>query len=168
MRRNVSAVEERLVIEVMTSDRQLKASREGSKSRGTVQPLPRQQGLKAAPVRICRRGGQTVSDDKADEGEGVATLSVKGDRTVNDVSVEGGWTVKAVSVKGGTYLPSRLVLGFLDKGIQTPMAQGRSAKIVSMIKWIRTSRLLIKNSLCATGSVRFSRFRANNKHFKNV
>jgi len=29
----------------------------------------------------------------------------------------------------------------------TPMAQGRSTKIISMIKWIRTSRLSIKNSL---------------------
>ena len=34
-------------------------------------------------------------------------------------------------------------------GIQTPMAQGRSTKIISMIKWIRTSRLSIKNSLSA-------------------
>ena len=29
------------------------------------------------------------------------------------------------------------------------MAQGRSAEIISMIKWIRTSRLSINNSLCA-------------------
>ena len=33
-----------------------------------------------------------------------------------------------------------------EKEIQTAMAQGRSTKIVSMIKWIRTSRLSIKNS----------------------
>jgi len=32
-------------------------------------------------------------------------------------------------------------------GIQTPMAQGRSTKTISMIKWIRTSRLSINNSL---------------------
>jgi len=32
------------------------------------------------------------------------------------------------------------------------MAQGRSAKIISMIKWIRTSRLSIKNSLPRTAS----------------
>jgi len=32
-------------------------------------------------------------------------------------------------------------------GIQIPMAQGRSTKIISMIQWIRTSRLSIKNSL---------------------
>jgi len=44
----------------------------------------------------------------------------------------------------------RWVLGYLEKGIQTPMAQGRSTKIVSMIKWIRTSRLSIKNSLSET------------------
>jgi hypothetical protein len=31
--------------------------------------------------------------------------------------------------------------------IQTPMAQGGSIKIISMIKWIRTSRLTIKESL---------------------
>jgi len=36
---------------------------------------------------------------------------------------------------------------YLEKGIQTPMAQGRSTKIISMIKWIRTSRLSIKNPL---------------------
>ena len=39
--------------------------------------------------------------------------------------------------------------GYLEKGIQIPMAQGRSTKIISMIKWIRTSRLSIKNSLSA-------------------
>ena len=38
--------------------------------------------------------------------------------------------------------------GYLEKGIQTPMAQGRSTKIMSTIKWIRTSGLLMKNSLC--------------------
>ena len=38
-------------------------------------------------------------------------------------------------------------LGYLEKGIQTPMAQGRSTKIISMIKWIRTSRLSRNNSL---------------------
>ena len=32
-------------------------------------------------------------------------------------------------------------------GIQTPMVQGRSTKIISMIRWIRTSRLTIQNSL---------------------
>ena len=32
-------------------------------------------------------------------------------------------------------------------GIQTPMAQGQSNTIISMIEWIRTSRLSIKNSL---------------------
>jgi len=39
------------------------------------------------------------------------------------------------------------MLGYLEKGIQTPMAQDRSTKIISMIKWIRTSRLSMKNSL---------------------
>ena len=37
--------------------------------------------------------------------------------------------------------------GYLEKGMQTPMAQGRSTKIMSMIKWIRTGRSSIKNSL---------------------
>jgi len=33
------------------------------------------------------------------------------------------------------------------------MAQGRSTKIISMIKWIRTSRLSVKNSLsCAAAA----------------
>jgi len=35
----------------------------------------------------------------------------------------------------------------MGKGIETPMAQGRSSKIISMVQWIRTSRLSIKNSL---------------------
>ena len=39
------------------------------------------------------------------------------------------------------------MLGYLEKGIQTPMAQGRSTKIISMIKRTRTSRLSIKISL---------------------
>ena len=33
------------------------------------------------------------------------------------------------------------------KRIQAPMAQGRSTKVISMIKWIRTSRLSKQNSL---------------------
>ena len=37
------------------------------------------------------------------------------------------------------------MLGYLEKGIQTPMAQGPSIKFISMIKWIRTSRLSMKN-----------------------
>ena len=39
------------------------------------------------------------------------------------------------------------MLGYLEKGTQTPMAQGRSTEIISMIKWIRTSRLPVQNSL---------------------
>ena len=39
------------------------------------------------------------------------------------------------------------MLGYMDKIIQTPMAQGRSTKIIKMIKWIRNSRLSIKNFL---------------------
>ena len=40
------------------------------------------------------------------------------------------------------------------------MAQGRSTKIISMIKWIRTSRLLTKNSLArAFEFVRYSHAR---------
>jgi len=35
----------------------------------------------------------------------------------------------------------------LEKGIQTPMAQGRSTEIISMIKWTRTSSLSITISL---------------------
>ena len=37
--------------------------------------------------------------------------------------------------------------GYLEKRIQTPMAPDRSTKMISMIKWIWTSRLSIKNSL---------------------
>jgi len=43
--------------------------------------------------------------------------------------------------------PRKVDIRLPEKGIQTPMAQGRSTIIISMIKWIRTSRLLIKNSL---------------------
>ena len=35
----------------------------------------------------------------------------------------------------------------LPRRIQTPMAQGRSTKIISIMKWVRTSRLPIKKSL---------------------
>ena len=35
----------------------------------------------------------------------------------------------------------------LVKGVQSPMAQGRSTEVISMINRIRTSRLSIKNSL---------------------
>ena len=41
----------------------------------------------------------------------------------------------------------RQMLGYLEKGIQTHMAQGRSTKTISMIKWIQISRLSIKNSV---------------------
>ena len=34
-----------------------------------------------------------------------------------------------------------------EKRIQIPMAQGRSTKVIPMIKWIRTSRFSIKNPL---------------------
>ena len=37
--------------------------------------------------------------------------------------------------------------GYLEKGIQTPMAPGRSTKITLMIELLRTSKLSIKNSL---------------------
>ena len=46
------------------------------------------------------------------------------------------------------YLPAlgRYILGYLGKGIQTFMAQGRSTKINPMIKWIRASSLSKENS----------------------
>ena len=39
------------------------------------------------------------------------------------------------------------MLGYLEKGTLTPMSPGRSTQIVSIIKWIRTRRLAIENSL---------------------
>ena len=42
-----------------------------------------------------------------------------------------------------------------EQGIQTPMAQGGSTKIISTNKWIRTSRLSIQRSL-SVGKVEFS------------
>ena len=44
------------------------------------------------------------------------------------------------------------MLGYLEQGIQTPMAQGRSAKIIETIKWVRTSRLSINDSLSLQGA----------------
>ena len=44
--------------------------------------------------------------------------------------------------------------GYLEKGIQTPMARGRSTSIISMIHRIRTSRLPMKNTLSHTGAPR--------------
>ena len=41
----------------------------------------------------------------------------------------------------------RYILGYLEKEIQNPMAQGQSLEIISMVKWIRTSRLSMKNLL---------------------
>ena len=43
--------------------------------------------------------------------------------------------------------PGRYILGCLEKRIKTAMAQGQSTKIISMIKWIWTSKLSIKNYL---------------------
>ena len=40
----------------------------------------------------------------------------------------------------------KYIQGYLEKGIQPPMVQGRSTKTISMIEWIRTSRLSITNS----------------------
>ena len=42
---------------------------------------------------------------------------------------------------------------YLEKEIHPPLAQGRSTKIISVIKWIRTSRLSIKSSLSANGGL---------------
>jgi hypothetical protein len=39
------------------------------------------------------------------------------------------------------------MLGYMEKGVQTSMAQCRSTAIIEMIKWIRTSRLSIKKCL---------------------
>ena len=39
------------------------------------------------------------------------------------------------------------ILGFLGKGTRTPMAQGRSTKVIPMIQWIRTSRLSVNEEL---------------------
>ena len=37
--------------------------------------------------------------------------------------------------------------GYLEKWMRTPMAQGRSTKIIWIIKWIRISSLSMENSL---------------------
>jgi len=63
--------------------------------------------------------------------------------------VLGRW---AASYEQGTpagSLTGRQILGYIEKGVQTPMAQGRSTKIILMISWIRTSRLSIEYCLSA-------------------
>ena len=57
------------------------------------------------------------------------------------------WTRRDAKGLVDELLLGRYISGYLEKGIQTPMAPGRSAKIISMIKWIRTSRLSIKKTL---------------------
>jgi len=47
----------------------------------------------------------------------------------------------------GSELPRKVDIWLPGKETSTPMAQGRSTKTISMIKWIRTSRLSIKNSV---------------------
>ena len=47
----------------------------------------------------------------------------------------------------GLRVTRKVDIRLTDEGVQTPMAQGRSTKIISMIKWIRTSKLSIKISL---------------------
>jgi len=51
------------------------------------------------------------------------------------------------SFRGGVYVQKWTDLSFLEKGIQTPMAPGRSTKIIPMMKRIRTDRLSRENSL---------------------
>ena len=55
---------------------------------------------------------------------------------------------------GGRSRIGRYVLGYLEKGIQTPMAQGRSTKIISMMKWSWTGRLSIKKSFWQVKTMR--------------
>ena len=43
--------------------------------------------------------------------------------------------------------PKKVDMRLPGKGIQTPIAQGRSTEIISMIKWIRTSRLSMNSSV---------------------
>ena len=50
-------------------------------------------------------------------------------------------------VKSGRAPRGRYIKGNLKRGNQTPMAQDRSTKIISMTQWIRTSRSPIKISL---------------------
>ena len=58
--------------------------------------------------------------------------------------------------------------GYLKEGIQTPMAQGRSTEITSMMKWIRASRLSIKNSLSAFSPFRDCRVRPRRPRLPNL
>ena len=45
------------------------------------------------------------------------------------------------------------ILGSLGTGIQNLTTQGRSTKVISMIRWFRTSRLSIKNAQFAVNFV---------------
>ena len=65
---------------------------------------------------------------------------------------------------GSPYI-GRSIYGYLETGIQTPMAQGRSTQIIAMIKWIRTSRLSITLSVQAfyIAEIKFGNMDANDK-----
>ena len=52
-----------------------------------------------------------------------------------------------VYIHGKPVYIRRWILGNQEKAIQTTMAQDRSTRIISMIEWIRTSRLSLRNSL---------------------
>ena len=44
-------------------------------------------------------------------------------------------------MRTGTCVRGKYIVDYLEKGVHVPMAQGRSTEVISMIKWIRTSRL---------------------------
>ena len=56
----------------------------------------------------------------------------------------------ACRARGDASLLGRKIEGYLEKRIQTPMVQGRSTKIITMISRIRTSRSSKENSLFRT------------------
>ena len=67
------------------------------------------------------------------------------DRTVEKASRH-----QEVSNETCNHTIGSLISSYMEKGIQTPMAQGRSTKTIPMIRWIHTSRLSIKISLSST------------------
>jgi len=77
---------------------------------------------------------------------GLCTVCTNGHRGARGWGLSWGCAIRGRLVAGNI---ARSQEG-LEKGVQTSMAQGQSTKI-TMIKWIRTSRLSTKNSLSQEG-----------------
>jgi hypothetical protein len=106
-------------------ERESKREREKEREQGREREMERERDGQRARERLCLRTCRSAAHVPSEqEVEFVRPLAV------HHVPCEEGESKNA-----------------LEKGIETFLAHGRSTKIVSMIRWIRTSRLSIKISL---------------------